>query len=260
LVEYTGTLVPQPGLGMHDDFYASNTTDAATWLRCSSRSGFCVPNDTTEQLQSYGADVSTTTMFAGEFGQVYPALQSCSALNQYSYTYHPQSITIHPGPIGPELQSEGCVNSFYNKVGTRIVLQSVTIIGDPVPGGRLYLAASMVNDGYGRVIRPRPVRLVFIQDRETIAEIEIPIHKMDLRTLVSSEELTPSTFQFEFTLPERLPAGPTSVALLFRDPAPSLFSQPAYALPLNSINENGNPIFYPTVGFNVVATFNINTN
>lgn len=83
---------------------------------------------------------------------------------------------------------------------------------------------------------------------------------MDLRTLASCEEPSPATFQFECTLPERLPAGPTSVALLFRDPAPSLFSQPSYALPLNSVNENGKPIFYPTVGYNVVATFNINSN
>jgi hypothetical protein len=142
-------------------------------------------------------------------------------------------------------------------VGTRIVLQKVTIIGDPAPGGRLYLAATMVNDGYGRVIRPRPVKLVLIQNRETVAEIEIPIHKLDLRTLVSSEEPSPATFQLEFTLPESLPTEPTSVALMFRDPAPSSFSQPAYALPLNSVNENGNPIFYPAVGFNVVATFNI---
>ena len=260
LVEYTGTVVPQPGLGMHDDFYASNATDAATWVPCSSRSGFCVPSYTTEQLQAYGADVSTKTMFAGEFGQVYPVLQSCSALDQYSYTYHPQAITIHPGPIGPELQNEGCAGSFYNKVGTRIVLQNVTVIGNATPGGRLYVSATMANEGYGRVIRPRPVTLVLIQNREAVAEMEIPVRKMDLRSLASSEQPSPVTFPFEFTLPERLPAGLTSLAFVFHDPAPSLFSQPAYALPLNSVNENGNPIFYPAVGYNVVATFNINNN
>jgi hypothetical protein len=258
LVEYTGTLVPQPGLGMHDDFYASNSTDAATWVTCSVRSGFCVPGYTTEQLQIYGSNVSTQVMFAGEFGQVYPLLQSCSALDQYSYTYHPQSITLHPGAaVGAELQAEGCVQSFYNKVGTRIVLQNATVIGDAAPGGRLYVAATMINEGYGRVIRRRPGRLVLLQNGQEVAQFSIPTARMDLRTLASSANPVASTFQFEVTLPETLLPGPVSMTLLFRDPAPSLSDQPQYALPLNSLDENGKPIFHPVTGRNRIATFDI---
>ena len=258
LVEYTGTLEPQPGLGMHDDFYASNATDAATWVPCSSRSGFCVPGYTTEQLQTYGSNVSTQSMFAGEFGQVYPPLQSCSALDQYSYIYHPQSITLHPGAaVGAELQTEGCVQSFYNKVGTRIVLQNANIIGDATPGGKLYVAATMINQGYGRVIRRRPVRLVLLQNGQEVAKIGIPTARIDLRALASSANPVPSTFQFEVTLPGTLLPGPVSMALLFRDPAPTLSDQPQYALPLNSLDKDNEPIFDSATGGNLIATFDI---
>jgi hypothetical protein len=112
---------------------------------------------------------------------------------EYSYTYHPQSITLFPFPaaVGAFLQGE------------------------------------------------------------------VPTRKMDLRTLVSSQEETPATFRFEFTLPETLAVGPASLALIFRDPAPSLSTQPAYALPLNSVNENGASIFDAATGYNLVAAFNV---
>jgi len=260
LIQYTGTSVPQAGLGLHDDYYASNSVDGATWNTCDPGAGYCLSNYTSDQLKAYAAKVSTTTMFAGEFGKLDTTLQACGALNQYSYTYHPQSLSLFPYPpdIGTFLQSEGCATSFYNRVGTRIVLRRVRIIGDATPGGRLCVAATMVNDGYGRVIRERPVTLVLIQNGKAVANIAVPISRMDLRTLASSMKEAPSTFRFEFTLPKTLPTELTSIALLFRDPAPSLSSQPAYALPLNSVDQNGNPIFDAATGYNLVATFDVN--
>ena len=58
---------------------------------------------------NYASAVSTASMFVGEFGALYPTLQSCSALDTYSYTYHPQSISLYPFPadVGTELVNEG---------------------------------------------------------------------------------------------------------------------------------------------------------
>jgi hypothetical protein len=47
------------------------------------------------------------------------------------------------------------------------------------------------------------------------------------------------------------------LALQFDDPAPSLSDQPAYALPLNSLDENGKSIFDAATGNNLIATLNI---
>lgn len=259
LIQYTGTPVPPAGLGIHDDYYASNSSDASTWSACSTRSGFCVPGYTTDQLQSYGASVSTTTMFAAEFGALYPPLQSCSALSDYSYTYHLQSITLTPFPpdIGTELQNEGCALDFYNRVGTRIELQTATITGTPIANGKLRLTVTLVNAGYGRVIRPRPASLIFVSGGNVVAQFPIALAAMDLRQLASSATPVPQTFQFSVTLPASFPSsGPVSAALLIPDPAPSLTSQPACALPLNSVDQNNHPVFDPTTGYNVIASFN----
>jgi hypothetical protein len=200
-------------------------------------------------------------MFQGEFGAEDPALQTCDALASYSYTYHPQSFALYPYPtdIGTELQDEGCALSFYNQIGTRIELQNVAISGNPAPNGQLQFSLTLANTGYGRVIRQRPATLVFLSAGNVVAEIPVPLAQMDLRQLASSPTPVPQTFQFNVNLPPAfLSSGPVSVALLIPDPAPSLTAQPAYALPLNSVDQNDNLIFDPATGYNALATFAAN--
>ncbi len=249
LIEYTGTTVPAPDFGLHDDYYASASDDAGTW---DPNFGYSA-----SQLQKYAEAVSTTSMFIGEFGALYPALQSCSALDTYSYTYHPQSISlnIYPPDIGTELVNEGCALSFLNKAGTRIELQEVTVQGNPVPNGTLEFAITLANTGYGRVIRPRPATLVLASSGTTVGQTPILLAQLDLRTLAASSPVLPQTFNFQITLPPTLPSGQISAFLLIPDPAPSLTSQAVYALPLNSLDANNEPVFDPTTGYNAIATF-----
>jgi hypothetical protein len=261
LIQYIGTNTPSNELGIHDDYYASDSDDGATWNPCAPSAGYCLSSYTAGQLQSYAAAVATTTMFAGEFGAEYSTLQTCDALAGYSYSYHPQSIALFPYPpsIGTELQDEGCALSFYNKVGTRIELQNVVITGNSTANGQLFFGITLVNTGYGRVIRERPAALVFVSAGHVVAQIPIAVSEMDLRQLASSSTPVPQTFQINVSLPPTFPSsGPISVALLIPDPAPSLTAQPAYALPLNSVDQNNNPIFDPTTGYNVIATFAAN--
>ena len=257
LIQYNGGLTPSQWLGLHDDYYASNSTDAGTFVNCDSSAGFCVPQYTSDQLRSYAATVSATTMFGGEFGAVYPTLQSCSPLDEYSYTYHAQSINLQPSAIGTELENEGCALSFYNKVGTRIELQEATIDGSPSANGQLHLALTLANTGYGRVIRPHPVTLLFISSGKIVAQFPISLGDMDLRQLEASSTPVPQTYKIDVTLPPDFPtSGLVSTVLLIPDPAPSLTPQPAYALPLNSLDQDDSPIFNPTTGYNLLATFN----
>lgn len=259
LIQYTWNTVPPPGLGIHDDYYDSSSDDAGTWDTCDPTGGWCLSGYTASDLQKYAANISTTTMFAGEFGALDESMQSCSALNTYSYTYHSQSISLNPYPadIGTFLQSEGCATSFFSQVGTRIVLQEVTLLGEASPSGRIYLTATMVNGGYGRVIRERSVYLVVLQEGKALANLAIPVADLDLRTLAASATPTPVTFAYEFTLPHSVASGQVSLALLIKDPAPTLSSQAAYALPLNSNDESDNPIFDASTGYNTIATFDV---
>jgi hypothetical protein len=258
LIQYAGGLAPPAGFGLHDDYYASGATDANTFNPCAPTAGYCLRAYTSSQFQAFAAAIATTTMFAGEFAEPYPPLQTCSALSAYSYTYHPQSISIHPGDsVGTALQAEGCALAFYNKAGTRIEVQKATIAGSPTPNGRLTVGVTLVNTGFGRVIRARPATLVLVSNGTVVAQFPIALSALDLQQLASASPPVPQTFQLNVTLPATFPtSGVVSAALLFPDPAPSLTSQPAYALPLNSVDANRNPVFNPTTGYNVIATFN----
>jgi hypothetical protein len=148
------------------------------------------------------------------------------------------------------------VTSFINKIGTRIELQRSMLIGNSGAGGSLFVALTMVNAGYGRVVRARPVTLVFLSSGSVVGQVPISLQDFDLQQLVSSSPTTPKTFQFTVTLPSSLPSGrPISVALSIPDPAPSLTAQPVYALPLNSLDQNGRGVFDTTTGYNTIGSF-----
>ena len=248
LITYVGNTIPQSSLGIHDDYYLSSADDAGTWT---------FPGYTASQLMNYVAGVSTTSLFGGEFGALYPQLQSCGSLDAYSYQFHVQTISLNifPPDVGAFLQSNGCATSFLDKVGTRVELQSATIIGNPTAGGTLDIALTLQNAGYGRVIRPRPATFVLVSNGSVIAQIPIALGDFDLRQLASSAAPVPRTFEFSVTLPQTLPSGPVSAAILVPDPASSLTFQPAYALPFNSVDQAGKPVFDPTTGFNTIASF-----
>ncbi len=257
LIQFAGT-TPNPALGLHDDYYDSDSDDGATWNPCAPSAGYCLSEVSAGQLEQFAKAVSTTALFAGEFGALDPSMQSCAELDKYSYTYHPQSISlfVYPPDIGTELVNEGCALSFFNKVGVRIELNRATIIGDPVAGGEMFVALTLTNAGYGRVLRARPAMLVFVSGGKTAAEIPISLSALDLRALQSSMPQAAVTFALHLRLPEDFAAsGPTSIALLIPDPAPSLYAQPAYALPLNSLDSSGAPIFDPATGFNVLGSY-----
>jgi hypothetical protein len=147
------------------------------------------------------------------------------------------------------------VTNVLNKVGTRIELQRATIIGNPTPGGTLFVSLTMVNTGYGRVVRARPATVVLTSSGTVVAQLPIGLQNLDLRQLAASSPPTPQTFQFTVTLPSSLPSGPVSASLLVPDPAPSLSSQAAYALPFNSVDQTGRAIFNSTTGYNAIGSF-----
>jgi hypothetical protein len=258
LIQYAGSLTPTLNLGLHDDYYASDGDDGGTWNPCITAIGYCFSGDTASQLQSYASEVSAASMFTGEFGAVDAALQGCGALASSSYAYRLQSLSLFPYPttVGTELQNEGCALSFYNMVGTRIELQKATLDGYPRANGELAVGVTLINTGFGRVIRPRPASLVFVSSGQVIAQSPIALSAMDLRQLAPSATPAAQTFQFQVTLPPTFPSsGSITAALLIPDPAPSLTTLAAYALPLNSVDQKSDPVFDPTTGFNVLGVF-----
>lgn len=261
LVRYPGDLIQYSGgaaqsdLGLHDDAYASNVFDGGTWNPCVGNAGYCLSGYTLAELESYAAKVSTATLFTGEFGPIAPALQPCAALDQYSHTYHLQFTSVATSTLA-FLKTEGCDTSFYNKVGVRIELHKATATVDRDPARGLDLALTLSNAGYGRMIRPRPAKVVFLSHGKPVAETPIPLADLDLRQLQPAVKPAWRTFNIHLHAPAEVRLdGPSAIALVFPDPAPSLESKPAYALPLNSIDDHTkSPVFDPATGYNVIIS------
>lgn len=132
----------------------------------------------------------------------------------------------------------------------------VRFSGNPTANGQLYVAVTAANTGYGRVIRQRPATILLLSGATIVAQFPLSLSTMDLTQLTSSAALAPLTFQTTLTLPASFPSGQTiSAVLLAPDPAPSLASKPAYALPLNSVDGSNNPVFNPATGYNLLASF-----
>jgi hypothetical protein len=255
IIQYAGSATPQDGLGIHDDFYASSNNDGGTWNPFPGIGE--AANYTADQLMAYGEQLSANSVFTGGFGDLYPPLQNCAALDAYSQRMHVQAIFFPLlGSVGPSLEGAGCVTSFLSKVGTRIEIQRATVLGNPTPGGTLHVDLTVMNAGYGRVIRARPVTLMFVANGSVVAQLPVSLSDLDLRLLASAATPAPRRFEFDVTLPPTFPTfGTVSEALLIPDPATSLSSQPSYALPLNSLDESGRPVFDQTTGFNVLGSF-----
>jgi hypothetical protein len=253
LLTYTGgTTNFADGLGLSDDDYVSGA-NPPFWARNTG-------NVSPAQAMTYAAQVAATGVFTGEFDAFYPTGQSCPALDAESYRFHLQSVSMNditsPMGVGALLQSNGCATTFLSKVGTRIALQQASLIGNSSPGDQLVASLTLVNAGYGRVIRPRPATLVFSSNGNVVGQVAISLQDLDLRNLASASPPVPKTFQFRVTLPSTLPSGrQVSLALLLPDPGPSLTAQPAYALPLNSLDGSGRAIFDATTGYNTIGSF-----
>jgi hypothetical protein len=142
------------------------------------------------------------------------------------------------------------LTDFYNRVGTRIVLLSSSVTGKVAASSILKAAVTLENDGFGRVVREPPVSYVLLSNG--IAFAQAAITTIDPRTLASSSPPKPATFSFDISLPASLPKGSIDVALFIADPATP--TDPTYALPLNSNDSNGLPVFDAATGNNSIAT------
>jgi Domain of unknown function (DUF4874)/Domain of unknown function (DUF4832) len=236
LIYTNGNTTPMQGLGMHDDSYAYPPNDAGTFVPSGHQNPRRIPVLT---LRTYAQAQAEQVGLVGE-----PFGTNCSKVDRFAYRYSLQSY---------RLNSIHCADAamVLSKAGTRIVLQRAVLSGTVQPGSTMTAALTFVNDGYGRVMRVRPVTLV-LRSGTTILS-SAPVASIDLRTLAPARQPVAKTFTFAFTLPSTLPKGKITASLFIADPAPSLRAMPAYALPLNSHGPNGE-IFDAATGLNAFAT------
>ncbi len=249
---YKDTTVRPQG-GMLDDCYASQRWDCGTF-----NSTYSVQDPlgiSEAELRKYAQEQSTQSVLVGEPAGLTPTydLRSCQNFLKYAYSYHLQSFNIFTIQLNAFVNNwarQGCLSRIANSIGTRIVLQDAVVAGTVAPSAKLHASLTMVNDGFGRVVRVRPVTVAILVNGAVIAQAAVPT--MDLRTLKSSDPPVPETFSFDIALPARIPAGTLTAALYIADP--DMPTSAVYALPLNSVDSNGNAIFDALNGYNTFAT------
>jgi hypothetical protein len=249
LIAYAGGTDPDTQLGLHNDFFASDHHDGGTWIP--GASGLSA-----DGLRQYAQSVAQAAMFVGEFGALDPVRQQCDALEAEMRRFRLQSLSlfIWPESVGDHLQAQGCLQHLLDRVGPRVELERLELQGEARAGAPVTLVLGVRNDGFGRVVRPRPARLLVLPDGAPPHEIAIPLELLDLRRTEPEAPGSGTEFIIPFTLPPSLPTGEVTLAVVFDDPAPSLRGLAAYAMPLNS-RAAGVDLFEPATGRNRLARF-----
>jgi hypothetical protein len=250
LLDYNGTASPNPELGMHNDYFASDAHDGGTYFPRDGR--------TDAELRAYAQAVASSGMFVAEFGALDPSRQECLMLEREMRRYHLQSLSllIWPPEVGDALEAQGCLQHLLDRVGPRLELETLQVTGEARAGSPVELRLTIRNDGFGRVQRPRPARLLVLSQGAVAAEVSVPLAALDVREAAPESAGSGTEFTVPLTLPESLPTGDVTLALVFDDPAPSLRGVAAYALPLNSRDASGD-LFDAATGQNRLARFTV---
>ncbi len=81
------------------------------------------------------------------------------------------------------------------------ILPCTSGVPDPTANGQLYVAMTLVNKGYERVIRQRPATIVLASKGTTLAHFSLPVATLDLSSLASAVNQAASTFETTLTIP-----------------------------------------------------------
>lgn len=250
LLGYTGSTEVDPSLGLHNDYFASDANDGGTWIP--------EEGQTAEGLREYAQAVARGGMFTAEFGALDADRQRCDVLEEEMRRFRLQSLSllIWPHEVGNAIHAQGCLQRLLDRVGPRIELERSVLTGQAHAGTTVSLALTVRNEGFGKVVRARPARVLVLQDGEVVSARDVPLDRLDLRR-TNDVPGASVVFTVPVALPAALRTGEVELALVIDDPAPSLRGLPAYALPFNSRDTTGADLFDPATGRNTVTRFTV---
>ena len=221
--------------GYHDDAFVTSSTDLGTYVA----TGW-----TRDMELAYAGNECRFTPFGGESSYADPL---------HEYTHCDRSVyeleTLHArylndgwyGPVLERWTNEGCMDEIKRRLGYRFVLRNMQISEEVKPGGVLHLVLTLHNVGFGSLFNPRDVELI-LQNGSTM--VAAPIFCDPRRWESGSEQ----TLDLYFRIPATLPEGYYAVKLNLPDPAPSLRSNPLYAI--RFANEG---VWEAATGYNVLT-------
>jgi hypothetical protein len=202
-------------IGFHNDCFLSNSTDSGT---------FSNP----EEQRKYLAEESKFVPTGGETCMLNAPRTDCSSamleMKEFHWSY--LNLDYYPEVING-FRKNDCLSEIEQKLGYRISLQSALLPKSIGLQDYLSLSITLKNEGFAAPFNPRKVYVV-LRNATDGNEIKLPL-KTDIRYWFGSSTFT---LNENIKLPNNTPTGEYNMYLYFPDEAPSLASNPAYAIQL----------------------------
>ncbi len=202
-------------VGFHNDCFLANATDSGT---------FSNPED----QRKYLAEESKFVPMGGETCKLNAPRTDCSSamleMKEFHWSY--LNLDYYPEVING-FREHDCLSEIEQKLGYRISLQSALLPKSIGLQDYLSLSITLKNEGFAAPFNPRKVYVV-LRNATDGNEIKLPL-KTDIRYWFGSSTFT---LNENIKLPNNTPIGEYTMYLYFPDEAPSLASNPAYAIQL----------------------------
>lgn len=202
-------------VGFHNDCFLANATDTGTYT------------NPVEQ-RKYLAEESKFVPVGGETCALNAPRTDCSSamleMKEFHWSY--LNLDYYPEVING-FRTNDCLSDIEKKLGYRFSLQSALLPKSIGLMDYLPVSITLQNMGFAAPYNPRKVYVV-LRNSVDGNEIKLPL-KTDIRYWFGSSIFT---LNENIKLPEKTPTGKYSMYLYFPDEAPSLASNPAYAIQL----------------------------
>jgi hypothetical protein len=245
------TQVQRDRLGLHNDCFLYDNHDRGTYNRW----GIWFGNQTVEQQKQYAFD-----LIASYGGNRIMGGETCMAAiariddtdndmgkanwTEININFWQEAVAMWKQRSLPASGNDPAETEFdriSRKLGYRLRLVDATFPRWATAGRSFTMAATLSNDGYASVIKPRPVYLVFDNGSD---RYDLQLREVDVRTWVSGEVALPKQ---TVTLPAHMPSGTYKLALWLPDFYPTLQSRPEYSIRLANRG-----LWDATTGYNVL--------
>lgn len=249
-------------LGHHNDCFLYNENDRGTYIRESWMGEYSIAEQkeyTMNLATSYGGN----KIMGGETcggstdrndEEAKTVLNEMEALNftEININYHEGSIDIWRKAMLPADEfnpEETAFDRLSRKMGYRIRIVDATFQNKYRAGETFSFSASLQNDGFAGIIKPRPLFLTFENEQY---RVDIELDEVDVRQWISG----PIEIKNEnIKLPKEMPKGKYTLALWLPDYYENLRPIPAYSI--RFANEG---IWDEKQGYNVLSVVNISDN
>ena len=207
---YSGSVKSR--IGYHNDCFLVAAND------------FTFENTNTEK--PYWETESRYTIMGGESCGDTPEFTNChNALIDLEYAHWTYLNDYYHPDVLDRWEQEGCLVEIRRRLGYRIFMLAWTFPIQVSPGGELACIITLRNDGFAAPVHDRPLKLI-LRSADDEFTLDLPV---DIRRWYGGGTYN---HQLSLELPDNLPSGSYQLYLHLPDAAPSLSTDPRYALRL----------------------------